>query len=96
MECVYKSKDGVCLKLSTDTFTDYCVEGPCPHEVLSNGDKIRAMTDEELAEWIHDGISSDACDYCEYNNGYCDGGPCCGRAEAEIITDWLKCPKEGE
>ena len=60
----------------------------------TNADYIRAMSDEELAKWMHNGISSDACDYCEYNNGYCDGSPCKGKAESEIISDWLKQPKE--
>lgn len=63
-------------------------------EPRTKGDRIRAMSDEELAEWIHNGVSSDACDYCEYNNGYCDGSPCRGKAEAEMITDWLKQPAE--
>lgn len=31
----------------------YCIEGPCPDEKpLTNADCIRAMTDEELAEYI--------------------------------------------
>lgn len=64
--------------------------------VTTNGDRIRAMSDEELAEWILNGISSDACDYCEYNNGYCDGSPCRGKAEAEIICARLKQPAKGE
>ena len=62
--------------------------------MATNGDHIRAMSDEELAELIRNGISSDACDYCEYNNGYCGGSPCKEKAESEIISDWLKQPKE--
>ncbi len=31
----------------------YCIESPCPDEKpLTNADRIRAMTDEELAEYI--------------------------------------------
>ena len=26
--------------------------GPCPHETKSNGDRLREMTDEELARWM--------------------------------------------
>ena len=65
-------------------------------EPQTNADRIRAMSDEEIAEWIHNGVSSDSCDFCEYNNGYCDGSPCRGKAETEVITDWLKQPAEGE
>ena len=60
----------------------------------TNAERIRAMSDEELAEWIHNGISSDACDFCGQNNGYCDGTPCRGKAEAEVIVEWLKRPVE--
>ena len=60
----------------------------------TNADRIRAMSDEMLAEWICHGISSDPCDYCEYNSEYCDGSPCRGKADAETIMDWLKRPAE--
>lgn len=54
---------------------------------LTNGDKIRSMNDEELAQLILNGVSSDPCDYCIYNNAYCDGSPCRGKAEADTIID---------
>lgn len=60
----------------------------------TNADRIRAMSDEELAEWMYNGISTDPCDYCEYNNGYCDGSPCRGKSNTEIIVKWLKQPAE--
>lgn len=50
--CVYFEKDGKCRKFSDDTAISYCVMGPCPEQKLSNADRIRAMTDEELAEFI--------------------------------------------
>lgn len=63
----------------------------------TNADRIREMSDEELAEWLHNGISSDACDFCKYENGHCDGSRCWGKAEEEIIAEWLKQPaKENE
>lgn len=75
---------------------DVCIYG-FGHETKSNFDHIRSMTEDEMAEWIINGVSSDACDFCEYNNGYCDGSPCRGKADAEIIVDWLNRPyKDGE
>lgn len=63
---------------------------------ISNGDLVRLMDDEKLAKLIHNGISSDSCDYCEHNGGYCDGSPCRGKTETEIIAEWLRQPmKEG-
>ena len=50
--CVYFEKDGKCRKFSDNTAISYCVMGPCPEQKLSNADRIRAMTDEELAEFI--------------------------------------------
>ena len=49
MKC---EKDGKCRKFSDDTAISYCVMGPCPEQTLSNADRIRAMSDEELAKWL--------------------------------------------
>ena len=50
--CVYFEKDGKCRKFSDNTAISYCVMGPCPEQKLSNADRIRAMSDEELAKWL--------------------------------------------
>lgn len=84
IECKYVDKDG---KLQPSNWKP---------KVSSNADLIRAMSDEELAEWMYNGISTDPCDYCEYNNGHCDGAPCRGKADAETIIEWLKQPVEGD
>lgn len=57
--CIYFEKDGKCRKFSDENTTSYCVMGPCPEQKLSNADRIRAMTDEELAEWL-------TCPICKY------------------------------
>lgn len=49
--CVYFD-DMKCKKFSEDGYTDYCVLGPCSHETPSNADRIRAMSDEELAKLL--------------------------------------------
>ena len=50
--CIYFEKDGKCRKFSDDTVISYCVMGPCSEQKLSNADRIRAMSDEELAEFL--------------------------------------------
>ena len=50
--CIYFEKDGKCRKFSDDTCISYCVMGPCPEQQLSNADRIRAMSDEKLAEHL--------------------------------------------
>lgn len=52
--CIYFEKNGRYRKLSDDTAVSYCVMGPCPEQTLSNADRIRAMSDEELAEYFAD------------------------------------------
>lgn len=48
--CVYRTDEGVCKKFSVNGTLSYCVDGPCPDEVLTNADRIRSMSDEELAD----------------------------------------------
>ena len=50
--CVYCTEDGYCEKYSDEEVTSWCVQSPCKDEKPSNADRIRAMTDEELAEFL--------------------------------------------
>ena len=61
--CIYFEKDGKCRKFSDNTAISYCVMGPCPEQTLSNADRIRAMTDEELSDIF---LRADFCKYCEH------------------------------
>lgn len=66
--CVYCTEDGYCKKFSDEEVVSWCVLGPCKDEKPSNGDRIRIMTDEELAEWL--GYIGDA--YYEPDGGWLD------------------------
>ena len=49
---------------------------------LTNGDRIRQMTDEELADKL-----TDKCAFCAYHNAECETTFCmCG----EGVLEWLK------
>lgn len=50
--CIYFEGNGRCRKFSDENTTSYCVMGPCTEQKLSNADRIRAMSDEELANWL--------------------------------------------
>lgn len=63
---------------------------------ITNYDRIRDMSVEEIATAIYQGISSDPCDYCEYNNGYCTGKPCSKKSNVEVIKEWLESEAETE
>ena len=75
--CVYWS-DGMCKKFSDDKATSWCVEGPCGDQMPSNADKIRAMSDEELKEFI---CSNSQCKFCKFERW--------GRCE---LLEWLQQP----
>lgn len=49
--CIYRTKDGECdLYVEGGKYRAYCVgDEPCDGRKQSNADRIRAMTDEELA-----------------------------------------------
>lgn len=57
---------------------------------ITNADRIRTMTDEELAKWILDGVSCDPCDYCKHNSVSCRLNQC--KPEEETILEWLRQP----
>ena len=53
--CVHRSEDGRCLLYTDDIHTSYCIPGdPCDDEEPSVADKIRGMSDKDLAKFICD------------------------------------------
>ena len=94
--CVYFEKDGKCRKFSDDTVISYCVMGPCSEQEPSNADRIRAMSDEELASEMSQRSISTVCDIvCQ---GDCKAiatlNKTCGDVCKEIIMKWLQQPAE--
>lgn len=84
--CIYWN-DGMCKKFSDDKSTSWCVEGPCGDQMPSNADKIRAMSDEELADIISREVG-----YCA-PSGYCEKTSNDCKA---CWLDWLKQSAEAE
>ncbi len=86
-ECKFRAADGKCLRDKMFPYKEYCVDAPCPHyTVQTNADRIRSMTDEELAEFINDVFYTLAtrpgmCDVCDN-----DSVTNC----RECWLDWLK------
>lgn len=93
--CIYFEKDGKCRRFSGDTAISYCVMGPCPEQTLSNADQIRAMSDEELAEFLEH-VHVDPCSAC------CDNLYWCRRNNApepfcqKHLFIWLQQPAEDD
>ena len=86
--CVHFDK-GKCKKFSDDKVTSWCVEGPCIEQMLSNADRIRAMSEEELNNLFHNIYDSGAYDAVSYG---------CGHQTNSFnwTMDWLQQPAEGE
>ena len=84
--CVYWN-DGKCKKFSDDNITSWCVWSPCDSQTPSNADKIRSMSDEELAELLLDGCRGSKCDDQPQNEW---GSVNCFRCR----VTWLRQPAE--
>ena len=95
--CVHY-EDGKCKKYTDEQVTSYCVKGPCDDETPSIADKIRAMSDEELAvEMIGIGIDNHIA-FCQNRKECLDA---VARLEIipakkckECLVAWLQQPAE--
>lgn len=99
-KCKYPNE--VCANMTVLNGVTYCDSVPCSlkYEIpkQTNADRIRSMTDEELAEFIfsqvkakcsnHDCVGADFCYYHADMNGTCGSG--CEQA----IEKWLKADSE--
>lgn len=87
-------QSGTCEKLFRPNCPD---DGTCyEFDMFTNADRIRAMSDEELAKWIDEfSFCTDACpdsiNEVEESIGYCCPANC-----KEQIMNWLRQPGEGE
>ena len=98
MKCMYSHEGGAyCDKHDHGAVTvGCCGDESCPdRKFLTNVDRIRAMSDEELAEWLADILNH--CDnkkpeeLCRIS---CPLYKCCNDQPSDNIEDWLKAPVE--
>lgn len=83
--CIYRTKDGECdLYSEGGKFKAFCDPEHCDNIAPSNADRIRAMTDEELAEWI--------ADIADHGGGRCAPGcyDCTAKTCESAWLDWLR------
>ena len=82
--CIYCTDDLKCTKYTDDEATSFCVLGPCKYEKPSNADRIRAMSDEEMAEFLENlGICP------EFDNELCNNLDGCPEGDSCWLR-WLK------
>lgn len=87
--CIYHTEDDLCMKFSVGDTHSWCVgkDEPCDYRKPSNADRIRSMTDEEMAKQIADWNSGDCpivgdCMPVAQNSFTCEPWKC--------WLDWLK------
>ena len=85
--CVHWDK-GKCKKFSDDAITSWCVWNPCDSQTPSNADRIRSMTDTELALWIC-GVYDIEEEHGKFINGIIIPG-----YAPHDIEEWLQQPAE--
>lgn len=89
--CIFFEKGGVCRKFSDDTVSSYCVMGPCPEQVLSDADRIRAMDDGSLLDFFVELSGELGCP--PNGKGFCDEFDKYGRDACRKCWDkYLKSP----
>ena len=81
--CIYCTDDLECTKYTDEKSTSFCVMGPCHDEKPSHADRIRAMTDEELAAWGYDVAG------CPPGRGYPDCDTTWADQDGKCPSCWL-------
>lgn len=82
MPCAYWREGDICAKGTEPGYTDFCVLGPCSQMKPSNADKIRQMSDEELAEYLNNNLDACCGKPCDWNDPNTNCETC--------WLDWLK------
>lgn len=83
--CIYRTKDNECdLYAEGGKYQAFCDLENCKDRRQSNADRIRSLSDEELAEFLERKTPWYRCDNCKWES--CKD--CC--------LDWLKKEVEGE
>ena len=91
--CVYYDS-GKCRKFEEPGYVDYCVLGPCSHETPSNADRIRAMSDEELARLLAVLAKADCMNTSVNDCGECPFSVFCSDCVKGEELAWLQQPAE--
>ena len=88
-ECCATDEPRVSVKPDAECFFDaYELDNPFVPPKPTNADRIRSLSDEELAGWLVDAtVCERVCDEDEY----CHGNECVKR-----VTDWLQQPAKEE
>ena len=79
--CIYRTKDGECELWTDNNHHSFCDEN-CNDKHPSNADRIRAMSDEKLAEFL---ATNADCVWCVAKPDTQDCDQC-----GKVWLDWLR------
>lgn len=89
--CIYRTRSDLCMKFTTDQSISFCVGKKCQDRKESNADRIRSMSDEELAELLTAVAQKSANKLCEsLKTVEVDLSNCNFHILYEAHLDWLK------
>jgi len=91
--CIYRTKDNECELWTVDKRHSFCDIETCKDRVMSNADRIRSMTDEELARFLSFNTYKHIDDFLLDLKDQTDITVTYSRYEEEYkkkITEWLK------
>jgi len=92
IEAINLAQSALREKAEREKGCEYCNPNPYGHgeaiKPLTNADRIRSMSDEELAEWL---VDANMCERVCTEEDYCGCDVCVNR-----VTDWLKQPAKEE
>lgn len=89
MMCKFEH-DGDCCNCGSPQYMCKCKPNICGSVVpITNADRIRAMSDEELAEWICSLMTAECCDQ------RCPARDICNLGDNGLVK-WMKQPAEDE
>lgn len=97
MKCNECNNANICLDHIEFPSLNGCTSGTPDRKVITNADRIRNMSDEELAEFIHELEVTCFADFIGYANKDCEQGKISCRdcrAKAPTILEWLQSEAE--
>ncbi len=78
--CIYRTKDNECELWTDNKHKSFCDDN-CTDKHPSNADRIRSLSDEELADWLSTITSTR---HQTTSKGYCCSG------STSLFLEWLK------
>ena len=94
--CIYRTEENKCKQFSVGGVMSFCyLDGTCDCQIPSNADRIRSMSDEELADFLGGIFTIETDLWGDYDPRLVvTQEPRVEIRDKEDMMDWLKAPAE--